>query len=117
VPSALSYVGTTALTFGIAYELAGAAVAPLAVLVYATSVGAFLFGRFVFTDSLLVFATTLALYVFEDRSFAKLLRPVLGASVAAAVFLPWHVAMSLRDPSFLEFYVINEHLRRFLPHA
>jgi hypothetical protein len=160
VPSALSYVGTTALTFGIAYELAGAAVAPLAALVYATSVGAFLFGRFVFTDSLLVFATTLALYafcrivrrggelrsvwifylalglagmtkglvglvlpaagvcsywvLFENRSFATRLRPVLGAAVTAAVFLPWHVAMSLRDPSFLDFYVINEHLRRFL---
>jgi len=160
VPSALSYVGTTALTFGIAYELAGPVVAPLAALVYATSVGSFLFGRFVFTDSLLVFATTLALYafcrvvrrggdlasvwifylalalagmtkglvglvlpaatvcsygaLFEDRSFAKRLRPLLGAAVTAAVLLPWHVAMAFRDSSFLDFYFINEHLRRFL---
>jgi hypothetical protein len=160
VPSALAYVATTALTFGIAYELVGPAVAPLAALVYATSVGAFLFGRFVFTDSLLVFATTLALYafcrivrrggelrsvwifylavglagmtkglvglvlpaalvcgywaLFEDRSFAKRLKPVLGAAVTASVFLPWHVAMALRDPAFLDFYVVNEHLRRFL---
>ncbi len=160
LPSAASYVGTAALTFGVAYELVGEDAAPLAALVYATSIGTFLFGRFVFTDSLLVFATTLALYafcrvvtragelrsvllfylalglagmtkgfvgvvlpaaavstyaiLFEDRSFVKRLRPVLGAIVTASVFLPWHVAMALRDRSFIDFYVVNEHLRRFL---
>ena len=160
LPSAISYVATTALTFGIAYELAGAVVAPLAALVYATSVGTFLFGRFVFTDTLLVFSTTLALYglcrvvtragelrsvaifyvalglagltkgllglvlpvaaacsygiLFEDRAFVKRLRPALGAGITALVFVPWHLAMALRDPSFLDFYFVNEHLRRFL---
>ena len=160
LPSAISYLATTALTFGIAYELAGAVVAPLAALVYATSVGTFLFGRFVFTDTLLVFSTTLALYglcrvvtragelrsvaifyvalglagltkgllglvlpvaaacsygiLFEDRAFVKRLRPALGAGITALVFVPWHLAMALRDPSFLDFYFVNEHLRRFL---
>ena len=159
LPSAASYVGAAALTFGVAYELVGEDAAPLAALVYATSIGTFLFGRFVFTDSLLVFGTTLALYAFcrvvthagtafrfallprfrprrddegvRGRGAArrgglhlrdslrgwivrKALRPVLGAIATASVFLPWHVAMALRDRSFIDFYVVNEHLRRFL---
>ena len=56
------FVGTAALTFAIAYELAGPAASPLAALIYTTSVGTFLFGRFVFTDTLLVFSTTLSLH-------------------------------------------------------
>jgi hypothetical protein len=160
VPSALAFVGTAALTFAIAYELAGASAAPLASLVYTTSVGTFLFGRFVFTDTLLVFSTTLSLYglacasrrraglgppiafylgmalagltkgligllfpvvtalaywlLFEKRGFCRRLRPAVGAVALAGVFLPWHVAMALRDPAFIGFYVVNEHVRRFL---
>jgi hypothetical protein len=160
VPSAVAFVGTVALTFAIAYELVGAAAAPLAALVYTSSVGAFLFGRFVFTDTLLVFWATLSLYglirislrrgalgpvvafylgmslagltkgliglffplvtavaygvLFEERGFWRRLRPAIGAAIVAVVFLPWHVAMALRDPAFLDFYVVNEHVRRFL---
>ena len=61
LPSALAYVATSGLTFWIAYDLVGASVAPLAALVYATSVGTFLFGRFVFTDTVLIACTTLSL--------------------------------------------------------
>jgi hypothetical protein len=160
VPSALAFVGTAALTFAIAYELAGPAAAPLAALIYTTSVGTFLFGRFVFTDTLLVFSTTLSLHglarisrqragpgpaisfylgmalagltkgligllfpiatavayalLFEGRGFWRRLQPAIGATVLAVVFLPWHVAMALRDPAFVDFYIVNEHLRRFL---
>jgi Dolichyl-phosphate-mannose-protein mannosyltransferase len=160
VPSALAFVGTAALTFGIAYELVGSSAAPLAALVYMTSVGTFLFGRFVFTDTLLVFCTTLSLYglaritrrrtgagtiltfylgmalagltkgligllfplatavahglLFEERGIWRRLRPAVGVAVLAVVFLPWHVAMALRDPAFIDFYVVNEHVRRFL---
>jgi dolichyl-phosphate-mannose-protein mannosyltransferase len=160
VPSALAFVGTAAVTFAIAYELVGAAAAPLAALVYTTSVGTFLFGRFVFTDTLLVFSTTLSLYglarisrqragtgpalsfylgmalagltkgliglvfpivtalaygfLFEERGFWRRLRPAIGLAVLAVVFVPWHVAMVLRDPAFVDFYVVNEHVRRFL---
>jgi Dolichyl-phosphate-mannose-protein mannosyltransferase len=160
VPSALAFVGTAALTFGIAYELVGSAAAPLAALVYVTSVGAFLFGRFVFTDTLLVFCTTLSLYglaritrrrtgagsilifylgmalagltkgligllfpvatavaygfLFEEGGLWRRCRPAVGVAVLAGVFLPWHVAMALRDPAFIDFYVVNEHVRRFL---
>lgn len=159
LPSALAYVGTCGLTFAIAGTLLGAPAAPFAALIYATSIGTFLFGRFVFTDTLLVFCLTLSLYglcriaagrdgvasalVFHlgmslagltkgliglvlpaavaatyalgcgDAGFRKRLRLGLGAAVLAAVFLPWHVALAVRDPSFLHFYVVNEHVRRF----
>jgi Dolichyl-phosphate-mannose-protein mannosyltransferase len=160
VPSALAFVGTAAITFAIAYELAGPAAAPLAALIYTTSVGTFLFGRFVFTDTLLVFSTTLSLHglvricrsragpgsaisfylgmalagltkgligllfpivtavayglLVERRGFWGRLRPAIGVTVLAIVFLPWHVAMAVRDPAFVDFYIINEHVRRFL---
>jgi dolichyl-phosphate-mannose-protein mannosyltransferase len=160
VPSALAFVGTAAITFAIAYELAGPAVAPLAALIYTTSVGTFLFGRFVFTDTLLVFSTTLSLHglarisryragpgsaisfylgmalagltkgligllfpivtaaayglLVERSGFWRRLRPAIGVTVLAIVFLPWHVAMAVRDPAFVDFYIVNEHVRRFL---
>src|SRR5260221_4889065 len=47
------------------------------------------------------------------RRFGWRLRPWLGAAVLAALFVPWHVLMQLRDPSFLQFYFVNEHLLRF----
>jgi 4-amino-4-deoxy-L-arabinose transferase-like glycosyltransferase len=61
LPSALAYVGTVLLTFLLAFELVGRGTAPLAALIYATSLGPFLFGRFLFTDTLLVFWLTLSL--------------------------------------------------------
>ncbi|HEY2797837.1 MAG TPA: glycosyltransferase family 39 protein [Thermoanaerobaculia bacterium] len=61
LPSALAYVGTTALTVLLALELLGAGTAPLAGLIFATSLGPFLFGRFLFTDTMLVFCLTLSL--------------------------------------------------------
>jgi 4-amino-4-deoxy-L-arabinose transferase-like glycosyltransferase len=160
LPSAAAYVGTAALTFGIARELLGPSAAPLAALVYATSIGTFLFGRFVFTDTLLVFCTTLSLYgltrvvgsrggsgpalafhlgmalaglskglvglflpagtavtfalLYGGSAFWRRLRPALGLGVLTVVFLPWHVLLAVRDPAFLEFYIVNEHVRRFL---
>ncbi len=50
----------------------------------------------------------------ERRGFWRRLRPAIGVTVLAVVFLPWHVAMALRDPAFVDFYIINEHVRRFL---
>jgi len=60
-PSALAYVGTVLLTFLLAFELAGRGAAAPAAFVYATSLGPFLFGRFLFTDTLLVFWLTFSL--------------------------------------------------------
>lgn len=61
LPSALAYVGTVWVTFLLAMELAGGGAAPFAALIYATSLGPFLFGRFLFTDTLLVFWLSLSL--------------------------------------------------------
>jgi hypothetical protein len=159
-PSAAAYVATAGLTFLIAEELIGLGGAPLAALIYMTAVGPFLFGRFVFTDTLLIFCTTLSLYglvrmvvrpagpvpaltfyagmalagltkgligivfpaataatfwiVLGPRRFGRRLRPFAGPLILAALFVPWHVLMQLRDPSFLQFYFVNEHLLRFL---
>jgi 4-amino-4-deoxy-L-arabinose transferase-like glycosyltransferase len=87
LPSALAYVGTVLATFLLALELVGSGTAPLAALIYATSLGPFLFGRFLFTDTLLVFWLSVSLL-----GLAKIIRrpetlagPVLfylGASLA-----------------------------------
>jgi 4-amino-4-deoxy-L-arabinose transferase-like glycosyltransferase len=61
LPSALAYVGTVLVTFLLAFELVGSGTAPLAALIYATSLGPFLFGRFLFTDTLLVLWLTVSL--------------------------------------------------------
>jgi 4-amino-4-deoxy-L-arabinose transferase-like glycosyltransferase len=42
------------------------------------------------------------------------LRPVMGAFILVFLFLPWHVLIAWRDPSFVKFYVLNEHIYRFL---
>ncbi len=61
LPSALAYIGTVLATFLLALELAGRKTAPVAALIYATSLGPFLFGRFLFTDTLLVFWLSVSL--------------------------------------------------------
>ncbi|HKF42765.1 MAG TPA: glycosyltransferase family 39 protein [Thermoanaerobaculia bacterium] len=61
LPSAMAYVGTTAVTYFLAAELLGAAAAPVAALIYATSLGPYLFGRFLFTDTILVFCLSVSL--------------------------------------------------------
>ncbi len=50
----------------------------------------------------------------RDVGLIGQLRPAAGALLLLGVFLPWHVALALRDPAFLEFYVLNEHIYRFL---
>ena len=61
LPSALAYIGTVVVTFLLALQLVGSRTAPLAGLIYATSLGPFIFGRFLFTDTLLVFCSSIAL--------------------------------------------------------
>jgi 4-amino-4-deoxy-L-arabinose transferase-like glycosyltransferase len=160
LPSALAYVGTVLVTFLLAVELVGSGTAPLAALIYATSLGPFLFGRFLFTDTLLVFWLSVSLLglakiirrpasragpvmlylgaslagltkgligllfplaaaagyalLLGGRRFVNRLRPWLGLSIVAIVFLPWHILLAWRDPSFLPFYLVNEHFARFL---
>ena len=162
LPSALAYIGTVLLTFLLARELVGSGAAPFAALIYATSLGPYLFGRFLFTDTLLVFWLSVSLlglaktarrpaswvgpmmfylgaslagltkgligllfpfasaaaYAFfvGGSSFVRRLRPGLGVGIVGIVFVPWHVLLALRDPEFLRFYFVNEHLARFLGH-
>ena len=54
LPSAAAYLATVAVTFALARALLGVSAAPQAALVFATSAGPFLFGRFLFTDTLFV---------------------------------------------------------------
>ncbi len=87
LPSALAYVGTVGVTFLLASELAGSGAAPFAALIYATSLGPFLFGRFLFTDTLLVFWLSVSLLGLTKMIRAPATRagPVLfylGASLA-----------------------------------
>ncbi len=160
LPSALAYVGTSVLVFLLALELVGTGTAPLAALIYATSLGPFLFGRFLFTDTLLVFFLNLSLLglakairrpasrwgpvlfalgaalagltkgmigllfplaaaglyaiLIGGRSVIRSLRPGLGLAIVSLVLLPWHVALALRDPDFLPFYLGHEQFERFL---
>lgn len=110
LPSALAYVGTVLLTFLLALELVGSGTAPLAALIYATSLGPFLFGRFLFTDTLLVFCLTVSLLglartirrpgswagpvmLYAGASLAGLTKGLIGllfplAAAAACAFLP-----------------------------
>jgi len=160
LPSAAAYVGTTAVTYLIALELLGSGAALLAAIIYCTSVGPFLFGRFVFTDTLFVFSLSLSLLglvrltrgrapsrsaalfygaaslatltkglvglvfpaattgawwlFYGERRSLRRLRPIFGVLVTGVLVLPWHVCLAVRDPSFLYFYIVNEHIRRFL---
>jgi 4-amino-4-deoxy-L-arabinose transferase-like glycosyltransferase len=160
LPSALAYVGTTAVTFLLGLELLGPAAAPRAALIYASSMGPFIFARFLFTDTLFVFYLTLSLLglarivrrgqgfashlffygglslagltkglvgvlfplatagtwwlFFADRRFLRDLRPLPGFLIVALILVPWHVLLQIRDPSFLSFYIVNEHVLRFL---
>jgi len=64
---------------------------------------------------LVVPVSVVGLYtVFADRTLVRRLRPGLGLAVFALVFVPWHAMLAWRDPAFLPFYLLNEHLYRFL---
>ncbi len=40
-----------------------------------------------------------------------------GLLLFVAIALPWHLAVGLRNPEFAEFYVVDQHLKRYLsPH-
>jgi hypothetical protein len=60
--------------------------------------------------------TTAAIYVLAVGGWqtVRQLRPGLGAVIVLGIFLPWHVALAVRDPLFVPFYVLNEHVYRFL---
>jgi len=47
----------------------------------------------------------------------RALRPVIdvrGAAVATLIVLPWFVLVSWRNPEFVDFFIVDQHLKRFL---
>jgi 4-amino-4-deoxy-L-arabinose transferase-like glycosyltransferase len=59
---------------------------------------------------------SLVLYSLATRDWAvwRRLRIVSGALIFLAVASPWFVAVSLRNPGFLDFFFVHEHFTRFL---
>ena len=87
LPSAAAYVATAGVTFFLAHELLGGSAAPLAALIFATSAGPFLFGRFLSTDTVFVLWLTVSLLglVLAAQRHRPLLGPLLfwgGLSLA-----------------------------------
>src|SRR5256712_13067336 len=41
------------------------------------------------------------------------LRPLLGAAIVSLVLVPWHLLLAARDPAFMRFYFVTEHILRF----
>src|SRR2546426_873572 len=41
------------------------------------------------------------------------LHPLLGAAIVSLVLVPWHLLLAARDPAFMRFYFVNEHVLRF----
>lgn len=54
-----------------------------------------------------------ALLYRESFSWRRL-RPGRGLVLLAVVFLPWHLALAWRDLEFVPYYLLNEHIYRFL---
>jgi 4-amino-4-deoxy-L-arabinose transferase-like glycosyltransferase len=53
--------------------------------------------------------------VVESRAGDVLRVPWLeGAAIYLAIVLPWFVVVSLRNPGFLQFFLVHEHLQRYL---
>ncbi len=60
--------------------------------------------------------TTLALFLIFERDWRGALRRfhvVAGFALTASICAPWFIAITLRQPDFLHFYLIGEHLQRF----
>jgi 4-amino-4-deoxy-L-arabinose transferase-like glycosyltransferase len=49
-----------------------------------------------------------------DGSLLRRLAWVKGSIVFLAIVLPWHVLVQVRNPEFFSFYVVHEHIQRFL---
>jgi len=56
----------------------------------------------------------IALLLYRQGGLWRRLRPALGLLVLGVLFLPWHLALAWRDPDFVPYYLLNEHIYRFL---
>lgn len=58
-----------------------------------------------------------ALFLWRERALAGALsrfRVIPGCALTALLATPWFVAVAVREPGFIPFYFVGEHLRRFL---
>jgi 4-amino-4-deoxy-L-arabinose transferase-like glycosyltransferase len=62
-------------------------------------------------------AVLLTMAVVRRFDWMGALRIPEGLVIIAAIALPWHLAMRWRHPSFVDFYLIGEHFRRYLQPA
>src|SRR5215813_5164793 len=59
-------------------------------------------------------AAVIYVAIARDRAIISRLHPVRSSLVVLGLGLPWHLILAARDPAFLHFYVVNEHIYRFL---
>ena len=52
-------------------------------------------------------------YEADWRCTPERLHPAAGLLLTAAISLPWFVLIAVREPGFLDFYIVGEHFRRF----
>ncbi|HZO22402.1 MAG TPA: phospholipid carrier-dependent glycosyltransferase [Steroidobacteraceae bacterium] len=59
---------------------------------------------------------SLALYSLVERDYRpwRRLHLVRGGALFLLIALPWFIAVSVRNPSFLKFFFVHEHIARFL---
>lgn len=61
-------------------------------------------------------AVTVGAYLLTTREWRLLprLRVLPGGALFLLIAAPWHILVAIRNPGFLSYYVLNEHVMRFL---
>jgi 4-amino-4-deoxy-L-arabinose transferase-like glycosyltransferase len=60
-------------------------------------------------------ALTMLVFLWWERALKGSLRrfhAIAGAMLMTAIVAPWFIAISIREPGFLDFYFVGEHIRR-----
>jgi len=61
-------------------------------------------------------ATTILIFLWWERALDGITRrfhAIAGSVMILAIVSPWFIAVSIREPGFVDFYFVGEHLRRF----
>jgi len=60
-------------------------------------------------------ALTMLIFLWWERALQGAIRrfhAIAGATAMLAIVAPWFIAISIREPGFLDFYFVGEHIRR-----
>jgi 4-amino-4-deoxy-L-arabinose transferase-like glycosyltransferase len=59
---------------------------------------------------------TVGLYLIHQRdlSFLRAMAPLRGSVVALSICVPWFVAMEIREPGFIRFFILSQNFGNFL---